>query len=186
MMRTEYLISLIAISIVAAIAVWVFLQKRRSTHLRGRFGSEYDRAVHEHGDRSKAERALEQRAERTEKYHIRPLNPEEQHRFSEDWRKAQARFVDDPLLAIGEADHLVCDVMRTRGYPMSDFDHRAEDLSVDHPHVVRNYRNAHRIASHAEDGRASTEDLRQAMVYYRELFDELLETHPAGMPERRS
>ncbi len=186
MMSTSLLIVLIAVIAVAAIAAWVFLQRRRSTDLRGRFGPEYDRAVHEYGDRSKAEKALERRAERTEKYHIRPLDTEEQHRFGDEWRQTQARFVDDPAIAIREADHLVCDVMRTRGYPMSDFDHRAEDLSVDHPHVVRNYRAAHRIASHAEDGRASTEDLRQAMVHYRELFDELLETHPAAMPERRS
>jgi len=185
-MDTTTLVILIGVVVIAAILAWAFLQKRRSTTLRRRFGPEYDRAVHEYGSRSRAERALERRSERTEKYHIHSLRPEEQQRFTEEWRKTQARFVDDPPLAIREADHLVCEVMRVKGYPMTDFDRRAEDLSVDHPLVVRNYRAAHEIALTQEQGRASTEDLRRAMVFYRELFDELLETHPAGVPERRN
>jgi FtsZ-interacting cell division protein ZipA len=179
-MNTTMLIILIAVIVIAAVGLWAFMQKRRTTTLRSRFGPEYERAVHEYGNRSKAETALERRTERTEKYHIRSLTPEEQQRSAEEWHKTQARFVDDPPLAIREADHLVAEVMRMRGYPMSDFDHRAEDLSVDHPHVVRNYRAARDIAEAQREGRASTEDLRQAMVYYRELFDDLLETHPAG------
>lgn len=176
-------ILIVVIVIAAAVVVWAFLHKRRRATLRSRFGPEYDRAVHSYGDRTRAEKELEQRARRIEKYHIRSLTPEEQQRFGEDWRRAQARFVDDPALAIREADNLVSEVMRTRGYPMSDFERRAEDLSVDHPQVVRNYRGAHAIALAHKDGKASTEDLRQAMVLYRDLFDELLETHPAGMPE---
>jgi ABC-type nickel/cobalt efflux system permease component RcnA len=179
------LIIIVAVIVVAAVAVWAFLQKRRSQTLRHRFGPEYEHAVHEYGDRSRAEKALERRAERTEKYHIRPLDREEQQQFAEEWRHTQARFVDDPPLAIREADHLVCEVMRAKGYPMADFDRRAEDLSVDHPHVIRNFRAAHHLAESEKEGHATTEDLRQAMVYYRELFDELLETQPAGMPERR-
>ena len=128
---------------------------------------------------------LEHRAERTENYHIRSLSKEEQQRFTDEWRHTQARFVDDPPLAIREADHLVCEVMRMRGYPMADFDRRAEDLSVDHPDVIRTYRNAHEIAVTEQEGRATTEDLRRAMVYYRELFDELLETYLAGTRRRR-
>jgi len=180
------LIVLIAVIVVAAIGAFLFMQKRRTETLRTRFGPEYEHAVHQLGDRSRAERALEKRAERTEKYHVRRLNPDEQHQFSEEWRHTQARFVDDPPLAIREADHLVCEVMRVKGYPMADFDRRTEDLSVDHPQVIRNYRAAHEIATAEQAGRANTEDLRQAMVYYRELFDELLETQPAGMPERRT
>ena len=184
-MSTTLLIILIAVIVVAAIGAFIYMQKRRTETLRSRFGPEYEHAVHQLGDRSRAEKALEKRAERTEKYHIRSLNPDEQRHFSEEWRHAQARFVDDPPLAIREADHLVSEVMRTKGYPMADFDRRAEDLSVDHPHVIRNYRTAHDIAVADQEGRASTEDLRRAMVCYRELFDELLEARPAGMPERR-
>jgi len=159
---------------------------RASARLRSRFGPEYENAVHEYGDRTRAEQALEKRAERTEKYNMRSLTKEEQQHFNDEWRGAQARFVDDPPAAIHDADHLVCEVMRLRGYPMADFDRRAEDLSVDHPAVVRTYRAAHAIAVTEKDGHATTEDLRRAMVFYRELFDELLETHPAGFTERRS
>ena len=184
-MNTTLLIILIGVILIAAVAVWGFLLKQRSNRLRSRFGPEYDSAVHEYGDRSRAERALERRAERTEKYHIRSLSREEQQRFSEEWRHTQGHFVDDPPLAIREADHLVSEAMRLRGYPMADFDRRVEDLSVDHPGVIKTYRAAHQIALTEQEGRATTEDLRQAMVYYRELFDELLETHPAVIPERR-
>ncbi len=183
-MSTTLLIILIAVVVVAAIAAWAFVQNRRTAVLRGRFGPEYQRAVQEYGSRTKAERALERRAERTETYHVRPLTPDEKQHFGEEWRRAQARFVDDPALAIREADQLVSEVMRLRGYPMTDFDRRAEDLSVDHPQVVHNYRAAHSIALIEHQGKASTEDLRRAMVHYRELFDELLETQPAGMVER--
>jgi hypothetical protein len=183
-MSTTVAIILMAVIVLAAVAAWAFL-RRRSTTLRRRFGPEYDRAVGEYGNRLRAEQALERRAERTEKYHIRSLNRDEQQRFSEEWRRAQARFVDDPTLAIRDADHLVSEVMHQRGYPMAEFDRRAEDLSVDHPLVIRNYRAAHDIAMAEREGRANTEDLRRGMVYYRELFDELLEIQPADMPERR-
>lgn len=176
-------ILIIAIVIAAAVVTWAFLHRCRRTTLQNRFGPEYDRAVHSYGGRTRAEKELQQRARRIEKYHIRPLTPEEQQRFSENWRSAQSRFVDDPAHAICEADNLVIEAMRTRGYPMSDFERRAQDLSVDHPQVVRNYRGAHAIALAQNEGRASTEDLRQAMVLYRDLFDELLETHTAGTPQ---
>jgi hypothetical protein len=184
-MSTTSLIVLIGVIILVALAVWGFVVQRRSARLRGKFGPEYQSAVREYGDRARAEKALERRAERTENYHIRSLSKDEQQRFTEEWRQTQARFVDDPPLAIREADHLVCEVMRMRGYPMADFDRRAEDLSVDHPDVVRTYRNAHEIAVTEQEGRATTEDLRRAIVYYRELFDELLETSHAGTPRRR-
>jgi hypothetical protein len=184
-MSTTALVILIAVIVIAAVVLLALMQKRRSTKLQQRFGPEYERAVHQYGDRSKAEKALENRAQRTEKYNIRPLTPEEQHSFADQWRQTQARFVDDPAFAVNQADHLVNELMLKRGYPMVEFDRRAEDLSVDHPVVVRNYRSAHEIAQAQEHGRASTEDLRQAMVFYRELFDELLEVQPAGMPETR-
>lgn len=174
-MSTTLQIVLIGVVLIAAIAAFAFMQKRRTTALRSRFGPEYEQALHEYGGRAKAEKALERRTERAEMYRIRSLSEEEQQRFGEEWHSTQGRFVDDPPLAIREADHLVCEVMRMRGYPMADFDRRAEDLSVDHPQVVRNYRAAHQIATKDQEGRASTEDLRQAMVCYRDLFDELLE-----------
>jgi hypothetical protein len=187
MSTTSVTVLIVAIVVVvAAVAILVWLQRRRSNLLRGRFGPEYQRAVDEYGSRTRAEKALERRAERTEKYRVRPLTHEEQQRFSDAWRRTQARFVDDPALAIREADEIIGDVMRTRGYPMAQFDRRAEDLSVDHPNVVRNYRAAHDIAVAEQQGRADTEDLRRAMVYYRELFEELLEPQPAETMDRRS
>jgi hypothetical protein len=117
-----------------------------------------------------------------DKIRIHQLAPEERDRFAAEWHNVQGRFVDDPPESIEEADRLVCDLMRARGYPMSDFDRRAADLSVDHPHVVRNYRAAHDIAMRREKGEASTEDLRKALVYYRDLFDELLGTPVAASP----
>jgi len=183
-MSTTLAIILIAVIVIAAVAAWGMLQKRRTTTLRSRFGPEYERAVGEYGNRSRAEKALERRAERTEKYQIRSLSREEQQRFSDEWRRAQGHFVDEPAGAIREADELVAEVMRTRGYPMADFDRRAEDLSVDHPHVIRNYRAAHDIALADQEGRSNTEDLRRGMVHYRELFDELLEVQPASLPGR--
>ncbi len=182
-MNTTLLIVLIGVVVIAAFAVFVLMQKQRTAKLRSRFGPEYDRAVHEYGGRPGAEKALERRTERAEGYNIRSLSGAEQQRFTNEWLTTQARFVDDPPLAIREADHLVMEVMRTRGYPMADFDRRAEDLSVDHPMVVRNYRAAHQIATQEEH--ATTEDLRKAMVYYRDLFDELLETQTAGMQRKR-
>jgi hypothetical protein len=174
-----------ALIIVVAVGWYVF-QRRRSTALRARFGPEYDFAVREYGGRGRAENALAARQRRMEKIHIHPLSSEDTRHFSERWREVQTRFVDDPEASILDADGLVCDLMKARGYPMSEFESRAEDLSVDHPHVVRNYRAAHAIALRREKGEVDTEDLRQALIYYRDLFDDLLETRAiSGSRERR-
>ena len=167
----------LALAAVALVAVWFYMQKRKSQELRGRFGPEYEAAVHRHGDARKAETELEHRVKRVEKFHITPLRERDRAEFVELWQRNQAHFVDDPGAAIQEADALVCDVMKARGYPMGEFERRAEDLSVDHPHVVRNYRAAHQIAERHATGQADTEDLRRAMVFYRDLFAELLEPH---------
>ena len=178
-------ITLIVIIVVAlvvvAVGVWMYLQKRRTEQVRERFGSEYDRAVIEHGDQRGAQTELEARQKRVEHLDIRPLSPSDRARFADAWRATQAHFVDDPSAAIGEADRLVTDVMKARGYPIGDFEQRAADVSVDHPRVVENYRAARGTALRNERGQASTEDLRQAMVHYRALFEELLET---GTPEQ--
>ena len=176
---TTTAIVIIAVVIVVAIAAWLFFRQQRSRNLRQQFGPEYEHAVREYGSSSKAEDALLARQKRVGKIHIHPLPPEERDRFADQWHELQSRFVDDPSDSIERADALVCDVMRARGYPMTEFDRRAEDLSVDYPQVVRNYRAAHAVALKRGRGEASTEDLRQALVYYRDLFDELLEAHVA-------
>ncbi len=169
------LIALVVL-VLALAAVGFFLwQRRRSEELRSRYGPEYQRAVEITGDTRRAESELLRREERVKHLDIRPLEPEERARFATDWRTVQGRFVDDPRSAVTEADHLVEDTMRVRGYPISDFDQQAADLSVHHPRVVDNYRAARDIARRHRRGEASTEDLRQAMVYYRELFVDLLE-----------
>ena len=167
-------ILLIIVILAIAAAVWMFLEKRRTKRLRSKFGPEYDRAL-EHGDRRDAEAVLEKRAKRVEKFHIRPLTSEERASFGDAWKREQARFVDDPRGAVANADRVVTEVMRARGYPMGEFDQRADDLSVDYPHVIGNYRSAHEIAVLDSRGSASTEDLRRALVHYRALFVELLD-----------
>ena len=165
-----------ALVVIGAIAAW--MQQRRRTQLKERFGSEYDRTVSEEGDRRAAEKDLADRERKRERLDIVPLSPEAQAKYSESWRQVQGQFVDDPADAVNEADGLVTNVMRDRGYPIDDFDQRAEDISVDHPEVVQNYRAAHDVYVKASngDGGASTEDLRQGFVHYRALFTELLET----------
>lgn len=179
-MTTTTAVIIIAAVIVIAALAWYFLRQRRSQTLRSHFGPEYDHAVRQYGGKTQAEEALAARQKRMEKFHVHPLSAHERERFDNQWHDVQARFVDDPPVSIREADRLVCDLMVARGYPMTEFEHRVEDISVDHPRVVRNYRAAHDIAMRQEKGEASTEDLRQALVYYRELFDDLLEKHPAG------
>ena len=166
-----------AVILVIAVLAWLYVGKRRNTTagLRQRFGPEYQRAVREHGSERKAEAKLTDREKRVEKLDIRDLNPLERERFSEQWKSVQSRFVDSPKGAVTEADDLVSSLMKTRGYPISDFDQRAADISVDHPRVVENYRSAHEIAMRVGKDRATTEDLRTAMIHYRSLFEELVQ-----------
>jgi hypothetical protein len=160
------------IVVVAIAAIWAM--SRRKAALRERFGPEYDRAVRERGSERAAQNALAEREKRVDKFKIRDLDPTEREGFEQRWHGVQSRFVDDPKGAVIEADDNVQLLMATRGYPMSDFDQRAADLSVDHPRVVEHYRLAHNISLRHRRGEASTEDLRQAMIHYRSLFEELL------------
>jgi hypothetical protein len=164
--------------VIAAVLVWLYVRNRRRTTagLRQKFGSEYDRAVLAHGSERKAESKLEDREKRVEKLKIRDLDPTEHERFSIRWDSVQSHFVDSPKGAVTEADDLVSSVMKTRGYPVSEFDQRAADISVDYPRVVENYRSAHEIALRLGKDQASTEDLRTAMIHYRSLFEELVQT----------
>jgi hypothetical protein len=153
----------------------VTARKRRSAKLRERFGPEYDRVLQKEGDARKAEGVLEFREKRREKFTLHPLSEADKSSFDVRWREVQSRFVDDPRGAVTVADGLVTEVMQKRGYPIGEFEQRAADISVDHPVVVENYRAAHTIALRHSSGQASTEDLRQAMVHYRALFQELLD-----------
>jgi hypothetical protein len=167
---------LIAAGILLAVAAtFVLVTRRRTARLRERFGPEYDRTIEKRGGRREAEAELGTRVERREKLEIRPLAPEARARYEEAWLEVQARFVDDPAAAVAGADQLVGSVMSDRGYPLDDFERRAEDISVDHPQVVERYRSAHGIARKNEEGQATTEDLRQAIQHYRALFEDLLE-----------
>jgi hypothetical protein len=179
-MHTTTLILISALIGVAilGIAALILLRRRRTEGLRTRFGPEYARALQESGDRRHAEASLEERKKRVDRFKLRPLTPGDRTRFTDSWRRVQARFVDEPNGAVTEADQMLGDVMATRGYPVSDFVQRTADISVDHPRVVENYRAAHEIALRHAQGQASTEDLRQAMIHYRTLFVELV-----GEPE---
>jgi hypothetical protein len=168
----------LAVLIIAVLAL-LYVRKRRSksttAELRKKFGPEYDHAVLVHGAGRKAESKLEDREKRVEKLNIRDLDPMEHERFSKRWEAVQSRFVDSPKGAVTEADDLVSSAMKARGYPVSDFEQRAADISVDHPRVVENYRSAHEIALRVGKDAATTEDLRTAMIHYRSLFEELVQ-----------
>ena len=161
--------------IVVAVALYVRKRKHTTAELRQRFGPEYVRVVRQHGSERKAEAKLADRETRVEMLKIRDLDLAEREGYLSRWQAVQSRFVDYPKGAVTEADELVCSLMQTRGYPVTDFDQRAADVSVDHPRVVENYRSAHDIALRLGRGEASTEDLRTAMIHYRSLFDELVQ-----------
>jgi hypothetical protein len=164
--------------VVAIVVLGVFasvLRTRRSRSLQDRFGREYDRTVDKAGGRREAEQELRKREQRHDELELRPLSPDARDRYLQQWQLTQARFVDDPTGAVSEADNLVQQVMRDRGYPVDDFEQRAADISVEHPELVEKYRTANGIARASERGEASTEDLRHSVRHYRALFVELLE-----------
>jgi len=176
--------SMIAMLVVAVVvvlvgvALWIYMQGRRTKELRSRFGPEYDRTVRAEGNSKQAERVLAEREKRTKHFELKPLSDEERRHFAQAWEEQQAYFVDQPREAVRNADKLVTEVMRVRGYPMVDFEQRAADVSVDHPVVVENYRVAHKIAVEDSNQPATTEALREAMIHYRALFADLL--HDGG------
>jgi hypothetical protein len=167
-----------AFCVVIALVIMVTrtaIARRRTHRLKERFGPEYERTVGQVGEQHAAEKQLAARERKRASLDIVPLAPEARQRYSDDWRKVQAAFVDDPSNTVGEADRLVTQVMRDRGYSIDDFDQQAADISVDHPELVENYRAAHGIHLTQEHGDVGTEDLREAFVHYRALFDKLLE-----------
>lgn len=160
--------------VVAVVAIVLAFRARRSARLQKHFGPEYDRAVRETGSRYRAEARLERLEQRLKNVHIRSLRPEERGRYEEEWRVVQGRFVDDPNLALQQADEIVREVMGACGYPLTGFEDQAAQLSVDHPRVVEHYREGRAIAVRQERHEASTEEVRRGLIHYRTLFDELL------------
>jgi FtsZ-interacting cell division protein ZipA len=176
-MSTWVWIVIAAVVVIVVLAiVWSALRAKRTRALQDTFGNEYDRTVDQAGDRRAAEKELLDRQKQHDELDLRPLSPESRERYLRRWQSTQSRFVDDPRGAVSEADTLVQEVMQERGYPTKDFERRVADISVDHPGLVEKYRTAHGIAEKAQDGEASTEEMRHSVRHYRALFAELLET----------
>jgi hypothetical protein len=167
-------ILVVVVAVVVVVAAILYERRRRSERLKQTFGTEYDRVARQLGDPQRAETVLAEREKRVSQIKLRTLPASEQARYVQQWAFVQKQFVDDPRGAVNEADRLVTDVMNARGYPMSEFDQRADDISVHYPNTVGNYRAAHDIVLLHGKGQSSTEDLRRAMVHFRSLFDELL------------
>ena len=175
--QTQMRLAVVVVAALVAIAVWLLMKRRKTAALRARFGPEYDRLLHSTKSPAQAERELLERQRRVDSFSLRSLPREDADRFASSWRSVQSRFVDDPRTALNEADRLIEDVMRARGYPVEDSAHRLEDLSVEHAAVVNHYRAGREIVVMHGRGEATTEDLRKAMVHFRALFDELVGAH---------
>jgi hypothetical protein len=173
MTNAQVVLLIFVIAAVVAI-ILILVNVQRSRKLRAKFGPEYQRAVQETGTVTRGEARLAKLEKRVDHYHIRTLSASERGTFLEAWKVVQARFVDDPEGSLTEADRLLGQIMSARGYPVSEFDQQAADLSVNHPYVVEHYRAGHEIAVRHSQGQASTEDLRQGMIHYRKLFDDLV------------
>jgi hypothetical protein len=165
----------VVICALIAVGAWIALDRARSRRLREHFGPEYDHVVHRMQNRNLAEAELQNREERVKKFRIVPLSSQDRAHYRETWAAVQNRFVDDPQGAVKEGHGQIFEVMEKRGYPVTNFEQAAADLSVDYPDVVENYRAASAIAGRNRKGEAGTEELRQALVHYRALFNELLE-----------
>jgi hypothetical protein len=185
-MNTTYLIVVVAIVLVVLGAIFavVFSRRQRSKGFQNKFGPEYERTVQSAGNEKKAQAELDERRKHVETLNIRPLSVSEREHYVAEWSAIQAKFVDQPGQATVEADHLIMEVMKVRAYPVSDFEQRAADISVNYPALVSNYRLAREIAIKNEQHSANTEELRQAFIYYRSLFDELLKEETV-VPERK-
>jgi hypothetical protein len=185
MSPTYIIIAVVAILVImGAIMAPMFARRRKSQKFQNKYGPEYDRTVESAGNEKKAQAELNGRQKHVDTLNIRPLSVSERERYQAEWTAIQAKFVDQPGQATVEADHLIMEVMKVRAYPVSDFDQRAADISVNYPTLVSNYRAAREIAIKNEQQTATTEELRQAMIHYRSLFDELLKEE-AVVPEKK-
>jgi hypothetical protein len=185
-MNTSYLIIAVVVILVilGAILGLVFSRRQRTTRFQDKYGPEYNRTVKTAGSEKNARAELKDRQKHVDTMDIRPLSMSERERVQAEWMAIQAKFVDQPGQATVEADHLIMEVMKLRAYPVSDFDQRAADISVNYPALVSNYRAAREIAIKNEQHSANTEELRQALIHYRSLFDELLKEETV-VPERK-
>ena len=174
----------VLLCLVAAWAVWSSMKKKRAQKLHEKFGPEYDAARQRYGQQTDTK--LEERIKRVQQLNVRPLTREQGERFEMAWRTAMSRFIDDPALAVAEADRLVKDIMEARGYPITDFERRVGNISVDHPQVAQEYRIAHSIAKKSKVGQATTEEMRESMVHFRAMFQELLAVPAPEMQQMRS
>lgn len=171
---TTLILVAVVFLVFGGLLVTAVMRFQRSRRLKERFGPEYERIINEAGDRQKAETELEARLAHVESLNIRPLTAEEVNRFALEWQSTQAEFVDEPLASLQKADRLIREVMMARGYPVEDFEQRAADISVDYPELVADYRGLHLIAVKEADDEVSTEEMRQAMVHGRALFENLV------------
>jgi len=185
-MNTTYLIIavILVLVVLGAILGVIFSRRQRSKKFQNKYGTEYDRTVQSAGNEKKAQAELGERQKHVDTMNIRPLSVSERERYQAEWTAIQAKFVDQPGQATVEADHLIMEVMKVRAYPVSDFEQRTADISVNYPALVSNYRAAREIAIKNEQHSANTEELRQALIYYRSLFDELLKDETV-VPERK-
>jgi len=180
---TTIVIVVLVLVLVGAFLGASFARRKRSTQLQEKFGPEYDHTVQAMGNEKKAQAELDERQKYVEALNIRALSPNERERYLADWTATQSKFVDEPGQAVIDADRLIMEVMQLRNYPVSDFDQRAADISVNYPALVTNYRAAREIANKNKQQQANTEELRQAMIYYRSLFEELLGTETPVLEE---
>jgi hypothetical protein len=160
--------------VIGGLVGMALVRVQRTKRLKERFGPEYERAINEIGDKRQAENELEARVAHVNTLDIRPLTAEEVNRYGLEWQKTQTEFVDEPLTALQKADRLIQEVMKARGYPVEDFEQRAADISVDYPELVTDYRGLHLIAVKEVDEEVGTEEMRQAMVHGRALFENLI------------
>ena len=177
-------ITIVVLVVVGLILAPGFARRQRAKKLQTKFGPEYDRTVETLGDEKKAQAELDERRKHVEALNIQPLSASDRGHYLADWAAVQSKFVDEPGQAIVDADRLITEVMQLRAYPVSDFDQRASDISVNYPTLVSNYRAAREIAIKNEQQQANTEELRQAMIHYRSLFEELLGTEPVKVEEK--
>ncbi len=175
--NTQIISAAVVLVFLVVVAIVGFVHRRgtRTKGFRNRFGSEYDRAVLEHGSSRKAEAKLADRETRVDALKIRDLGATERERFVAEWQTVQSRFVDHPKAAVTEADDLIAALLEARGYPKGGFEQRAADVSVTYPRVMENYRGAHAIAVRPGRAEASTEELRTALIHYRAIFDEIVQ-----------
>ena len=183
---TTIILAVIVAFIIGGLLGMVFSRQKRTKRLQEKFGPEYERILNELGDKRQAEHELEARLDHVKTLDIRPLSADEMQRYTGEWRATQAEFVDEPLVALQKADRIIREVMKAKGYPVEDFEQRVADISVDYPELVRDYRGLHFIAVKEDDEEVSTEEMRQAMVHGRALFENLVnkETHTEELNEK--